>query len=1555
MAIVNVSVTTANVTANSTTSNITVAQTTSNVTISNVATLSNANIVREQLSVVDTGGDGSLTYANSTGVFTYTGPSATEVRSHFSNVAPILYDATTGVISANTDAIFSNTLANNWFTSQTTDNLTEGTTNKYYSSTLFDTDLATKTTDNLTEGTNLYYTTDRSNTAIGAYTGSMLNLTGGIATTANISGNYFLGDGGLLSNIITNAQVKTYIEANGLDGTANLTTTGNVNANGITVWDGGNGPNNTGFGNLLVGNVRIFGGLPGTTSLTVGKGLQAEFANITSNLGVSGNIVSNGNIVLNHYNANLDFRGGDSIPGRINTDGAFDIVANKNVSASGEANIHEIYNDVYTASGKALTMSLSNIGLLSTKGGISTNLLEPANGVILGKNTASSGGAKITLLGTANSYILSGGSAEVNIGTDGSTNAVVKTNSIVVNNSVDGDEFIARSTDLSNSNNYGFQGNLFSSGRIWAKEVQIQTDGKLFGTSNSHINNMANVDTANLLVTDTATFSGATSITATGNVSIGGNLDVTGNINSETVVDLFVEDRNITLQYGAVGTPSANSQIFVDRGDESNTYIKWDEGSDSWKFSNDGTTEYKIPASTSDLAEGTNLYYTDARVDTHLNTSTASASEVLSWTGSDYDWVAAQSGPTGPTGPQGTKGEVGPQGTAGDKGQKGELGPQGTQGTAGDKGQKGELGPQGATGPQGAQGVAGDKGQKGELGPQGATGDKGQKGELGPQGATGPTGPQGPQGATGPTGDKGQKGELGPESTIANRVVKTVIAGENLAKGDAVYISGGTGDNPEVSKADADDATKMPVFGVTTEAVTATNTTDIVIYGLLESYDTTGFTTGDSLFVSTTPGVLTTTKPTGESALLQTVGKVIKGNSSGGKITITGAGRTNATPNLDEGNIFLGSSSGTAITVTPDSNFTTTGNAFSLSNTLSDIKKVTFEGGSNLELKGNIINTTTSIANTDFTAITTRNRGTYNRPYYGTQLYSDASVTQSSSANTELSATYVGGVLAGPATDNFPADGTITVTEGSNVVKLTGLSIPDDDNRPFSFGGFYTPNTKTAANVATHFTANMMLLGNDVNDDVMLGFPPNTIISSVANSDVGGNANIIMSNNASTNITKTLNDAGGSPTYVGIFHSAINSDSDRIALTGYNINNDTFTRFAISGLLVSGRNIGFAPNIANTFDQYNSITITDIDAQVTAADYSYNDLSVNQTTVFNQLDTPSGLVNTKYGLTIGANTSMDSRMAPRGTLPNFGINLKYPGTDEFVDEFGISKPTATYSPIQAGLNFFSHTNRTVQGTTSSGLHTRGGPRVMLGSLYGDENDALSSHYPRENYEIGKFSWWGPTQTNYDTSTTLPPAFITGTAASDWQSAVDIDVRHFGTGSDGTQRCFLGYVDSNTFIGANSTISLGQGPGVTANIVSEASALSSEWANVSSTGIQTSGAVIGANVVLKKFNETKVDLGTVSGDQSSALNATNGSIYKMIINGDVTINSIANAVAGTSMTIIVTQDGVGSRTLTSSMKFAGGDKTLSTASGAIDVISVFYDGTTYYASLTKAYA
>jgi hypothetical protein len=57
----------------------------------------------EQLSVTDAGGDGSLAYSNSTGVITYTGPSAAEVRAHFSAGTGIAISG--GAISTDDSAI----------------------------------------------------------------------------------------------------------------------------------------------------------------------------------------------------------------------------------------------------------------------------------------------------------------------------------------------------------------------------------------------------------------------------------------------------------------------------------------------------------------------------------------------------------------------------------------------------------------------------------------------------------------------------------------------------------------------------------------------------------------------------------------------------------------------------------------------------------------------------------------------------------------------------------------------------------------------------------------------------------------------------------------------------------------------------------------------------------------------------------------------------------------------------------------------------------------------------------------------------------------------------------------------------------------------------------------------------------------------------------------------------------------------------------------------------------------------------------------------------------
>ena len=140
-------------------------------------------------------------------------------------------------------------------------------------------------------------------------------------------------------------------------------------------------------------------------------------------------------------------------------------------------------------------------------------------------------------------------------------------------------------------------------------------------------------------------------------------------------------------------------------------------------------------------------------------------------------------------------------------------------------------------------------------------------------------------------------------------------AGEVLTKGDPVYISSydTVGNTPIVAIADANDSAKMPCFGLANETVSLNASVNVVTFGTLSGLDTSGFGLGDTLYISNT-GTLTNSKPTGESSLIQNIGKVQRVDSSAGSIKVGGAGRTNDVPNLNQGNVFIGNASNQAET-----------------------------------------------------------------------------------------------------------------------------------------------------------------------------------------------------------------------------------------------------------------------------------------------------------------------------------------------------------------------------------------------------------------------------------------------------------------------------------------------------------------------------------------------------------------------------------------------------------------------------------------------------------------
>lgn len=115
---------------------------------------------------------------------------------------------------------------------------------------------------------------------------------------------------------------------------------------------------------------------------------------------------------------------------------------------------------------------------------------------------------------------------------------------------------------------------------------------------------------------------------------------------------------------------------------------------------------------------------------------------------------------------------------------------------------------------------------------------------------------------------------------------------------------------------------------------------------------------------------------------------------------------------------------------------------------------------------------------------------------------------------------------------------------------------------------------------------------------------------------------------------------------------------------------------------------------------------------------------------------------------------------------------------------------------------------------------------------------------------------------------------------------------------------------------------------------------------SSTGVGITGvADITGHVEAIGVEETVYDLGTTGGTITP--NFTSGAIQKITLNANLTFSAFASPVAGQSITLIIDTNGTG-RTLTSTMLFAGGNKTMSTTD-TTDVMTVLYDGTNYLAN------
>lgn len=801
-----------------------------------------------------------------------------QIRLAISNTDPVLYDSGTGVISLNNTTLLSG---------QTTDNLTEGSTNKYFNG---------KTTDDLPEGTTNKYLTEN-------------------------------GLGNIINSFNTSQPIDMTVTG------ANLTLT--QGASNIEILEGNISMDRQGSGtfDLRQQDISLF---------------HNAYANIEGTLGVNLTSTSNGAGTINLTAGNVHLTGRDNTT----LGGMYG-----QVKAEAESNVFLSY-------GANSSLSLDPADYFLVRSDNLGGLGSPGNVIhadSFGAITFNDSYKFPTADGSANQFLRTDGS-----GTLTYQNVVVTAGNGLVGGGNTG------SVTLDAVGGYGITVN--------ANDIEV-TNADIIATSNGAI----------------TTFFGDSDnfpFTFAGNLNVNGNIEVDGNLNYRNVEDLYVQDTKITLNANAA--TDATVEIIANRPVAgSNTLIRWNETSDVWQFTNDGSTFYNIPASTSDLAEGTNLYYTTDRANTAIsnfdgNIDTSGTIEATNLTSNADAFVgndlylnsAAANGATTATQIYFKRNQLSGESNAYIRWNESADILQWNDGTTtrnfardtddlsegstnlyyanslvdayltGGVGIDYSAGTIDLANTTVTPGVYGD----GTNVPQVTIDAQGRITSASNVAITAGSGT-----VTSVTAGDGltQSGNANIDPTLdvvggfgitvnadnielanadltslstnvtttANIQAEYFIANEEfigdlegaisekgynntggtLAKGQPVYINGAQGDQPNIALANAEVSSEMPAVGIVKANISAGNTGQFVVSGVM-SYASHGFTTGAELFVNGA-GALQETAPTGEANLIQKIGKALGPNH----ILVQGAGRTNATPNLNDGNFFLGNASNQAV------------------------------------------------------------------------------------------------------------------------------------------------------------------------------------------------------------------------------------------------------------------------------------------------------------------------------------------------------------------------------------------------------------------------------------------------------------------------------------------------------------------------------------------------------------------------------------------------------------------------------------------------------------------
>jgi len=129
----------------------------------------------------------------------------------------------------------------------------------------------------------------------------------------------------------------------------------------------------------------------------------------------------------------------------------------------------------------------------------------------------------------------------------------------------------------------------------------------------------------------------------------------------------------------------------------------------------------------------------------------------------------------------------------------------------------------------------------------------------------------------------GGGGGGGTSQNLVTSVKKESVG--TITIGEVVYVSADDGGTPTVELADADGAAAGQVpFGVANGTITDSTAGEVVTHGVVTGMDTSDFSAGEFVYLSTSAGVLTTTRPNQES--VWRIGQVVYSHASTGMLRV---------------------------------------------------------------------------------------------------------------------------------------------------------------------------------------------------------------------------------------------------------------------------------------------------------------------------------------------------------------------------------------------------------------------------------------------------------------------------------------------------------------------------------------------------------------------------------------------------------------------------------------------------------------------------------------------